>query len=108
MSKIEKSFPTGKEHVSFSEIKCWKECSYRHKLSHIDKVDIFEPSPYLDFGTTVHEGCETLLERKKLDGDKLIKDIFPVRAHTLLSMFCIPARLACPENADAESEIGSK
>ncbi len=69
------TFPTQKEHVSFSEIKCWKECSYRHKLMHIDKVDKFEPSPYLDFGTAVHEGCETLLESKTVDKEKLFTDI---------------------------------
>ena len=67
--------PTGKSHVSFSEIKCWKECSFRHKLMHVDKIDVFEPSPYLDFGTAVHEGCETLLETKHVDREKLIKDI---------------------------------
>ncbi len=67
--------PTGKPHVSFSEIKCWKECSWRHKLVHIDKIDMFEPSPYLDFGTAVHEGCETYLKDKKIDKNKLIKDI---------------------------------
>ena len=67
--------PTGKPHVSFSEIKCWKECSWRHKLTHIDKIDMFEPSPYLDFGTAVHEGCETLLETKQVDKKKLLTDI---------------------------------
>ena len=70
-----KLLPTGKKHVSFSEIKAWKECSWRHKLVHIDKVDVFEPSPYLDFGTAVHEGCETLLETKSIDKKKLLKDI---------------------------------
>jgi hypothetical protein len=71
----EKLLPTGKKHVSFSEIKCWKECSWRHKLVHIDKIDMFEPSPYLDFGTAVHEGCETLLETRTVDKEKLLKDI---------------------------------
>tara|TARA_B100000700_G_scaffold331754_1_gene468000 strand:- start:998 stop:1828 length:831 start_codon:yes stop_codon:yes gene_type:complete len=71
----EKTLPTGKKHISFSEIKCWKECSWRHKLLHIDKIDVFKPSPYLDFGTAVHEGCETLLETKEVDKEKLIKDI---------------------------------
>ena len=70
-----KTFPTGKMHVSFSEIKCWKECSYRHKLMHIDKVDMFEPSPYLDFGTAVHEGCETYLRSRTIDREKLLKEI---------------------------------
>ena len=50
-----------REHVSFSEVKCWRECPWRHKLLHIDKIGTFEPSPFLDFGTTVHEGCETFL-----------------------------------------------
>jgi len=68
-------FLTGKAHVSFSEVKHWKECPYRHKLLYIDKIDIFEPSPYLDFGTAVHEGCETLLERKEVPKEKLLSDI---------------------------------
>ncbi len=65
-------FPTGKPHLSFSEIKQWKECSYRHKLVYIDKIDTFEESPYLHFGTAVHEGCESLLETKKVDRDKIL------------------------------------
>ena len=35
-------FPTGKQHISFSEIKIWKECPYRHKLLYIDKVGEYE------------------------------------------------------------------
>ena len=69
------SFPTGKPHISFSEIKIWKECSWRHKLVYIDKIDMFEPSPYLDFGTAVHEGCETYLKNKTVDTEKLKGDI---------------------------------
>ena len=59
-------FPTGKEHISYSEIRNWKECAYRHKLQQIDKIDLFKPSPYLDFGTNVHEGCELLLKENFL------------------------------------------
>ena len=66
-------FPTGKQHISFSEIKQWKECSYRHKLVYIDKIDMFQDSPYLHFGTAVHEGCESLLETKKIDRDKILR-----------------------------------
>ncbi len=68
-------FPTGKPHISFSEIKAWKECPWRHKLMYVDKVDKFEPSPYLDFGTAVHEGCESILETGSYDGEKLTLDI---------------------------------
>ena len=34
------AFPTGKPHVSYSEVRCWKECPFRHKLSYIDKIDL--------------------------------------------------------------------
>ena len=57
MNENNTQFPTGKPHISFSEIKQWKECGYRHKLVYIDKIDTFEDSPYLHFGTAVHEGC---------------------------------------------------
>ena len=73
MNKL--TFPTGKEHVSYSEIRCWKECSYRHKLQHIDKIDLGKPSPYLDFGTAVHEGCGRYLKSKTVPREKLLKDI---------------------------------
>jgi hypothetical protein len=66
--------PTGKPHVSFSEVKCWKECSYRHKLIYIDKIDMDSPSPYLPFGTAVHAGCESLIESKTLDRDRIISE----------------------------------
>ena len=46
------TFPTGKPHVSFSEVKVWKECSYRHKLAYVDKLDSYEANPYADYGTT--------------------------------------------------------
>jgi hypothetical protein len=69
------TFPTGKAHVSFSEVKHWKECSYRHKLLYIDKIENYEPSPFLDFGTAVHSGCESLLETKTVPREKLLLDI---------------------------------
>ena len=67
--------PTGKEHVSFSEIKLWAECSYRHKLTYIDKLDAYEDNPYADFGTIVHNHIETYLKTKKsFDQDQLVID----------------------------------
>lgn len=55
------NLPTGKPHVSFSEVKLWKECSFRHNLIHIKKLDVFKPSPVLEFGTAVHSACEDYL-----------------------------------------------
>ena len=68
-------FPTGKPHVSYSEVRCWKECPWRHKLLHIEKIDVFKPSPYLDFGTQVHEGCESYLNNGTIPREKLIENI---------------------------------
>jgi len=58
--------PTGKQHVSFSEVKLWKECSYRHNLIHIKKIDLSKPSPVLDFGTAVHASCEHYLLTREM------------------------------------------
>lgn len=58
--------PTGKPHVSFSEVKTWKECSFRHKLTHIKKIDVFKPSPILEFGTAVHASCENYLLTREM------------------------------------------
>ena len=69
------SFPTGKPHISFSEWKTWKECPFRHKLTYIDKIDTFQPSPFLDFGTAVHEGAESFLNEGTIPREKLITDI---------------------------------
>ena len=70
MQDEKKSFevlPTGKPHISFSEVKLWKECSYRHNLVHIKKIDLSKPSPVLDFGTAVHASCEKYLLTRVMD-----------------------------------------
>lgn len=69
------NFPTEKPHVSYSEVKTWKECPYRHKLSYIDKIDTSENSPYLDYGTLLHDQLEQYLNTKTMDLDKLEKDL---------------------------------
>ena len=66
-----KVLPTGKKHVSYSEIRCWKECGWRHKLLHIEKLDDDQISPYLDYGTIVHAACEDYLTTKTYDLDKV-------------------------------------
>lgn len=59
--------PTGKKHISFSEVKLWKECSYRHNLIHVKKVDLSKPSSILDFGTAVHAAHEHFINTKVMD-----------------------------------------
>ncbi len=61
------NLPTGKPHVSFSEIRTWKDCSYRHKLQFVDKIGLFKPGVLMDFGTAVHSACENFLKTMKMD-----------------------------------------
>ena len=70
-----KKFPTNKPHVSYSEVRCWKECPYRHKLSYIDNIDLSEDSPYLHYGTIIHTAAEKYLKTKIMDLDTVEKDI---------------------------------
>lgn len=46
--------------ISFSELKNWKECPYRHKLIYIDKLPHFEGNEYTAFGTAIHSVCENI------------------------------------------------
>lgn len=59
-------FPTNKPHVSYSEIRNWKECPFRHKLIYIDKIVKDEPSPYLSYGTALHNAIEDFLNTKEM------------------------------------------
>ena len=64
-------FPTQKPHVSYSEVRTWKECPYRHKLTYIDKIEYDDPSQYLDYGILLHDCLENYLKTKELDIDLL-------------------------------------
>ena len=68
-------FPTGKPHVSYSEIKNWKECSYRHKLLYVDGLQEYNPSPYADFGTALHNAIESFLKTKEMNIEKCLAEI---------------------------------
>jgi hypothetical protein len=70
--------PTGKPHVSFSEVREWAECSFRHKLNQVDKVGTSLPSIHMDFGTAIHSSCENYLKTKQMD-----TSIFLKRLHEL-------------------------
>ncbi len=50
--------------ISFSELKNWKECPYRHKLVYIDKLPYFEGNEFTAFGTAIHSMCEEAIPGK--------------------------------------------
>ena len=60
-------FPTNKPHVSYSEIKIWKECPWKHKLMYVDGIQTYENNPYAEFGTIVHDTIENYLKTGTMD-----------------------------------------
>lgn len=65
--------PTGKPHISFSELRSWKDCSWRHMLEQVKKVDMSKPSVILDFGTSVHAAHEAFMNTGTMDVDIAIR-----------------------------------
>jgi hypothetical protein len=59
--------PTGKNHVSYSELKNWSECSWRHDLLYIKKIDMFVPNVHVAIGTATHNAIESFLRTKEMD-----------------------------------------
>jgi len=61
-----------RKHISYSELKTWSECAYKHKLVYIDDVKEFKGNEHTAFGTAVHEVCEkAVLNEIKLDSQSL-------------------------------------
>ena len=49
-------------HISYSELKTWAECPFKHKLSYIDRIRRFIGNEYTAFGRTVHALCENAVQ----------------------------------------------
>lgn len=78
------NLPTGKPHISFSELNDWSECSFRHKLRYIDKIDLGKASPAPDFGTAAHAACEAFLRTRTMDASiatNMIRKVWQERGH---------------------------
>ena len=54
-------------HISYSELKMWAECSWKHKLVYRDRIKNFEGNEYTAFGRALHLLCENLIEEKIQD-----------------------------------------
>ena len=57
-------------HVSYSEIKIWNECSHKHKLQYVDKLDGFKGNLHTAFGNAIHSVCEQALLKEELDREQ--------------------------------------
>lgn len=59
--------PTGRSNISFSEIKDWHDCSFRHKLKYIDRIDLREQDENSFAGVAIHDACRNFLKTKIMD-----------------------------------------
>jgi len=50
-----------KKHISYSELKTWAECPYRHKLEYLDGLRIFKGNEFTSFGKAIHAVGEKFL-----------------------------------------------
>jgi hypothetical protein len=64
-------FPTGKPHISYSELKTWRECPWKHKLMYIDKLETWEDNPSAEFGTIIHDIIESYLKTGVMNTDNV-------------------------------------
>ena len=63
------NFPTNKPHISYSEIKIWRECPWKHKKMYIDKIETWEDNPYAEFGTIIHDTIEQYLKTGTMNAE---------------------------------------
>ena len=63
-------------HVSFSALKIWKECPWKHKLVYLDKLKGFEGNEYTAFGTAIHSTYEQTLSNKKINEEEYFEKTF--------------------------------
>ena len=56
-------------HISYSELKLWAECSWKHKLVYKDKIKKFVGNEYTAFGRALHLLCENAIEDKIQEED---------------------------------------
>ena len=61
-----------KQHISFSELRTWAECPFKHKLQYIDKIKGFTGNVFTAFGTAIHSVCEHIAkgELEPIDYDE--------------------------------------
>ena len=97
---ISSTFPTNKQHVSFSEFSSWKSCSWKHNLQQVKKIILDRPGVQLSFGKAAHSACEHYA-RSKTDPVEKFTTMFK---NELEELFKHPRFV---EGSLSDSEIGS-
>tara|TARA_Y100000310_G_scaffold341616_1_gene441350 strand:- start:7508 stop:8272 length:765 start_codon:yes stop_codon:yes gene_type:complete len=63
-------------HISYSALKKWDFCPFYHKLTYLDKVNLFKGNHYTAFGSAIHYVCEHLTSDKNIDYKTLFLESF--------------------------------
>lgn len=54
-------------HISYSELKEWVTCPWKHKLNYLERINEFKGNEYTAFGTALHTVCENMVQRYSED-----------------------------------------
>lgn len=57
--------PNGKPHVSYSEQSTWMQCSWRHKLKYVDKIELDSWGTQTILGTVFHAAAEEKVNKRE-------------------------------------------
>jgi predicted RecB family nuclease len=63
-------------HISYSELKIWAECPFKHKLIYLDKIKKFQGNEFTAFGSALHSLCENAVLGKLPEDD--YEDFFDI------------------------------
>tara|TARA_R100000697_G_scaffold108465_1_gene123690 strand:- start:318 stop:1124 length:807 start_codon:yes stop_codon:yes gene_type:complete len=59
-------------HISYSELKEWTDCPWKHKLNYIERIKQFKGNEHTSFGSALHTVCEIIVQNndknKKSEG----------------------------------------
>jgi len=58
-----------REYVSFSELKTWGDCSWRHYLQYILGIREYGDTVFTDYGTIIHDAGEKFIRTRVMDID---------------------------------------
>ena len=63
-------------HISYSELKEWANCPWKHKLVYLDRLKPFIGNEHTAFGTALHTVCEQMVYEKEIDYKALFQEEF--------------------------------
>ena len=69
--------------ISFSELKIWNDCPYKHKLIYKEKLSAFAGNAHTTFGTAMHAVCENKIVNNESNGVQIFSEKFEEELQTL-------------------------